>query len=167
MAASPDRAHAVHINTVAANEAIAVDFANKGKSAGISVYGMNPGQCGADGHRRQTSFHSSANVDPHHKRLRYARAGLIATAIRSNIYGEGMLAYVAESLIGLFTPTPESYAQTIVPLMFAPGLEQLNGTMFGQKGTPILADVAFDDGGAHAAKWIAGMERLAKDKAGV
>ena len=93
--------------------------------------------------------------------------GLIATGIRSFIYGSGMIAWIFEGLISLFSPSPTRYAQTMLPLMFAPGLEAHSGTMFGQAGQPILADAAFRADPAHARKWIAGMEQLARAKAGV
>jgi NAD(P)-dependent dehydrogenase (short-subunit alcohol dehydrogenase family) len=77
--------------------------------------------------------------------------GLIKTAIRNNYLGEGSLkSRVAETLIGLFTPSPDQYAQTIAPLLFAPELDQYNGTLFDNKGfaiepTPKLRDRAHAD----------------------
>jgi NAD(P)-dependent dehydrogenase (short-subunit alcohol dehydrogenase family) len=66
--------------------------------------------------------------------------GLIKTNIRANVLGgEGsMRQRVVEAMIGLFTPTPERYAERIVPLLFAPELDGRSGAMFNQKVDAIL-----------------------------
>lgn len=65
--------------------------------------------------------------------------GLIKTAIRSNYMGEGSLMHrVSEAIIGWLTPTPEAYAERLVPLLFAPEIEARSGLMFGAKATAIL-----------------------------
>jgi NAD(P)-dependent dehydrogenase (short-subunit alcohol dehydrogenase family) len=77
--------------------------------------------------------------------------GLVKTSIRNNLLGEGSLkSLVAETLIGLFTPSPDRYAQTIAPVFFAPELETHSGAMFDNKGfaiepTPKLRDRAYVD----------------------
>jgi NAD(P)-dependent dehydrogenase (short-subunit alcohol dehydrogenase family) len=65
--------------------------------------------------------------------------GLIKTNIRSNFLGDGSFKHrAAEFLIGLFMPSPEQYARTVVPVLFAPELETRSGLLFGAKGTAIL-----------------------------
>ena len=85
--------------------------------------------------------------------------GLIPTGIRSFIYGNGILAWILEGIISLFSPSVDTYAARVVPLLAATDLEAHNGTMFGQKITPILPDVPFADP-AYTAKWISGMDGL-------
>lgn len=66
----------------------------------------------------------------------------------------------------LFNPTLDQYAATITPLLFAPGLEEHNGAMFGQKGTAILPNTEFlgPNGKARAKAWFDAMEKLLADK---
>lgn len=65
--------------------------------------------------------------------------GLIKTNIRANYLGEGSLKHrLAETFIGLFTWSPERYAERIAPLLFAPELDARTGIMFNQKGLAIL-----------------------------
>lgn len=95
----------VHMNTVAGNEALVVDYARRYPNVGF--YGLNP--------------------------------GLIKTNIRANFLGEGSWTHrLAETVLGWFTPTPERYASTMVPVLVAPELEARTAVMFGKKGHPIL-----------------------------
>lgn len=65
--------------------------------------------------------------------------GLVKTKIRANFLGEGSFTHrVVETLIGLFTPSPETYARRIVPVLVAPELEHQTGVMFGATGGAIL-----------------------------
>lgn len=65
--------------------------------------------------------------------------GLIKTGIRDNFLGQGSLrSRLAEWMINLFNPTPETYAETIVPLLVSPDLEGYSGALFDQKGRVIL-----------------------------
>lgn len=72
--------------------------------------------------------------------------GLIKTNIRDNFLGKGSLrSRFAETLIGWMTPTPERYAERIVPLLVSPDVEAHGGAMFDAKGhavepTPALTD---------------------------
>ena len=96
---------AVHMNTVAGNEALVLDAVQRYPHA--RFFGLNP--------------------------------GMIKTDIRANYFGSGSLRHrLVEGLIGLFTPTPETYAERILPLLFAPELEQRSGAMFDQKGDAIF-----------------------------
>ena len=64
--------------------------------------------------------------------------GLIKTNIRDNFFGKDTLkSRVIEWLIGLFTPTPDGYAEAITPLLVAPELGRHSGAMFDRKGHAI------------------------------
>jgi len=85
--------------------------------------------------------------------------GLIKTNIRANLLGAGSFKHrFAEALIGLLTPTPEQYAERILPLLFAPELEGRSGAMFGKKGQAILPTDGID--GPHMARFIEASEAL-------
>lgn len=65
--------------------------------------------------------------------------GLIKTNIRDNLFGKDTLkSRVMETLIGWFTPTADSYAERITPLLFARELDRHSGAMFNNKGQAIL-----------------------------
>ncbi|WP_245881576.1 SDR family NAD(P)-dependent oxidoreductase [Streptomyces milbemycinicus] len=65
--------------------------------------------------------------------------GFIKTGIRSNYLGEGSIGHrLAESLVGLTGPSPETYGERIVPLLFTEDLEGRTGLMFNNKAQPIL-----------------------------
>jgi NAD(P)-dependent dehydrogenase (short-subunit alcohol dehydrogenase family) len=65
--------------------------------------------------------------------------GLIKTNIRDNFFGKDSLkSRVAEFFIGLITPTPEQYAERMLPLLVSPDLEKESGAMFDQKGNAVL-----------------------------
>ena len=52
-------------------------------------------------------------------------ACLIKTGIRANLLGEGTVKYkLVEGAIGILTQSPEAYAKRMVPLLFAPELEE-------------------------------------------
>lgn len=85
--------------------------------------------------------------------------GLVKTGIRANLLGAGSLKHrLIEGLIGLFTPSPRSYATRIVPLLVAPELAGRSGAMFGKKGTAILPTEGFD--AAHVRGFIEGLDAL-------
>lgn len=85
--------------------------------------------------------------------------GLIKTNIRANYLGEGSLKHrLTETLIGLFTTSPESYAERIVPLLFAPELEGRTGLMFNQKGLAILPTAELTP--EHVSRFIGASEAL-------
>lgn len=65
--------------------------------------------------------------------------GLIKTDIRSNFLGGRKLLFTTiEWLIGLLNPTAEAYAERIVPLLLAPGLDSKTGLMFNRNAQAIL-----------------------------
>jgi NAD(P)-dependent dehydrogenase (short-subunit alcohol dehydrogenase family) len=86
--------------------------------------------------------------------------GLIKTNIRANVLGgsTSLRFKLIESLISLFTPTPEWYAARIVPLLLSPELDQHSGAFFNQKAIPILPSKGMDE--AHVAKLITGSQAL-------
>ncbi|MFE9468680.1 NAD-dependent epimerase/dehydratase family protein [Streptomyces virginiae] len=65
--------------------------------------------------------------------------GLIKTDIRSNYLGEGSLLHrLAEAVVGLAGPSPETYAARIVPLLFTDDLNGRNALMFNNKAQVLL-----------------------------
>jgi NAD(P)-dependent dehydrogenase (short-subunit alcohol dehydrogenase family) len=86
--------------------------------------------------------------------------GIIKTNIRDNFFGKNSLtSRVMETLIGLLTPTAESYAQHITPLLLTPDIEGHSGTMFDKKGKAILPSAGLTE--EHIQKFIAASEALA------
>jgi hypothetical protein len=72
--------------------------------------------------------------------------GLIKTDIRANYLGAGSLKHrLTESLIGLLMPTPQSYAERLLPVLFAAELEKRSGAMFNAKGRAVHASKAMND----------------------
>jgi NAD(P)-dependent dehydrogenase (short-subunit alcohol dehydrogenase family) len=94
----------VHMNTVAGNEVLVLDAAQRYPD--LTVFGLNP--------------------------------GLHKTEIRKNLWGDTLKSRFTEWAIGLFTASPETYAERIVPLIVSPDLDTLSGTMFDQRGNAIL-----------------------------
>jgi NAD(P)-dependent dehydrogenase (short-subunit alcohol dehydrogenase family) len=85
--------------------------------------------------------------------------GLIKTNIRDNFFGKGSLkSRIAEGLIGLLTPSAETYARKIVPLLVAPEIEDRSGAMFNNKGQAILASTGMTE--AHISQFMAASETL-------
>ncbi len=73
--------------------------------------------------------------------------------------GEGTLRQrVVEAMIGLVTPTPATYADRVVPLLFAPELENRSGALFNQKADAILPRPTMTP--AHVAAFVAESEAL-------
>jgi hypothetical protein len=71
--------------------------------------------------------------------------GVIKTGIRANYLGEGSLTHrLAETLIGLLTQSADTYAQRIVPLLFAPDLDARSSLMFNNKAKAILPSKSMD-----------------------
>lgn len=69
--------------------------------------------------------------------------GFVSTNIRGNIMGENSLLHRGtETAVGWFTPTADTYAATIAPLLTAPELESLSGHMFDRKGESIMASAS-------------------------
>jgi NAD(P)-dependent dehydrogenase (short-subunit alcohol dehydrogenase family) len=86
--------------------------------------------------------------------------GLIKTNIRNNFLGEGSLkSRLAEWMIGLMTPSAETYAEQMAPLLVSPDLEAHSGAMFDRKGQPILPSPKLADG-SRVSAFIAASEGL-------
>jgi hypothetical protein len=67
--------------------------------------------------------------------------GFIVTNIRSLTFTNKFFSWMVESVLGLFTPTAEAYAERVlIKLMANPALEDgsMSGTAFNQKGQEIL-----------------------------
>lgn len=85
--------------------------------------------------------------------------GLIKTNIRDNFFGKDSLkSRVMESLIGLFTPTAEAYAQRITPLLLTPDIEKHSSSMFNSKGQAILPSPGLTS--EHIDKFMSASEAL-------
>jgi hypothetical protein len=72
--------------------------------------------------------------------------GLVKTTIRGNALGgtSSIRFKVVETVIGWFTPTPERYAETIVPVLLAPELDGESGFHFNKTGAPIKPSAGMD-----------------------
>lgn len=106
------RSMTVHMNTVAGNEMLVLDAAERHPH--LDVFGLNP--------------------------------GLIKSNIRSNVLGDGTLRHrLAEGLIGLITPSAETYARRILPLLVSPDLAGHSGAMFNRKGDAVAASPQLTD----------------------
>ncbi len=72
--------------------------------------------------------------------------GLLKTDIRGNFLGKGSLKFkLIETLIGLLTPSVESYAGKILPVMLSKELEAHSPVMFNAKGKAIHASVGLTE----------------------
>ena len=96
--------------------------------------------------------------------------GVIKTGIRGNIYESGIMYYlgpVVEFLLGLFMPSPESYAATMVHVLFCPTLDEHSGASFNPQGLPVESSQIFIKDDQLVSKFITGSESLVKDKTGM
>ena len=93
--------------------------------------------------------------------------GLIKTNIRDNFFGTDTLrSRVAEALIGLVNPSPETYAERLAPLLVSPDLEGHSGAMFDRKENAILPSPKLTDASYRDA-FIAASEALVATRANV
>ncbi|WP_197040288.1 NAD-dependent epimerase/dehydratase family protein [Mycobacterium sp. URHB0044] len=85
--------------------------------------------------------------------------GLIKTDIRSNTLGAGSLSHrLTETVIGLFSQSPQQYAKRIVPLLFAKELDGRTGIHFNNKARPILPSAGMT--GDFVDRFIAASDKL-------
>lgn len=85
--------------------------------------------------------------------------GLIKTGIRDNMLGQNSLKHhVIETAIGWLTPSVDTYAQRILPLLTTPGLDNRTGLMFDKKGNAIRPSPAMTP--AHVQQVITASEKL-------
>lgn len=71
--------------------------------------------------------------------------GLVKTNIRGNYYTTSFGKSMVETLIGMFTPTSDQYATSIVPVLFATDIEKYKGSHYNQKGDAILPSTKMND----------------------
>jgi NAD(P)-dependent dehydrogenase (short-subunit alcohol dehydrogenase family) len=88
--------------------------------------------------------------------------GLVKTNIRDNLLGTGIFSRILETAMGWFTPTPEQYAQKVVPAMLSPQLNELNGVHIDKKGN--LLDGSKGLTQEYANEYIAKCEELLRSK---
>lgn len=85
--------------------------------------------------------------------------GLIRTNIRSNFLGgKRLLSSVIEGLIGILSPSAETYAQRIVPLLVSPDLDAHSGKLFDRKAQSILPSPGLTD--SHAKAFLSASDAL-------
>ncbi len=85
--------------------------------------------------------------------------GLVKTSIRDNFLGKGSLkSGVMETLIGWLTPSPQQYAERIVPLLISPDIDRHSGALFNNKALAILRSEGMTD--AYAASYVNASEQL-------
>ena len=85
--------------------------------------------------------------------------GLIKSNIRSNLLGADSLRFhLMEWIIGLLSPSAETYARRLTPLLVSPDIEGHSGAMFDRKGFAILPSPGLTD--SYARRFIAGSEAL-------
>ena len=171
------RSRQTHLNTVMGNEALVHVHAARAKAAGAA----SPSFFGARACRISLGplRGSAAEVQrPGERAHRCWRArpgapagmnpGLISTAIRDKVHGGSgsCTGRVVEFCISLFTPSVETYAARILPLLVTPGLETASGAMFGPAATPIKPNAAFLATG-EADKWYSAMEAVLRAKTGL
>lgn len=85
--------------------------------------------------------------------------GLVKTNIRSNFLGDKKFFFgLLEGLIGILNPTPEEYANRIVPLLVTPDIESHSGAMFDKKAQAILPSNGLTE--AHIRKFTSASEAL-------
>jgi NAD(P)-dependent dehydrogenase (short-subunit alcohol dehydrogenase family) len=93
--------------------------------------------------------------------------GLIKTSIRDNFFGKDTLkSRFMEAMIGLLTPSPETYAERLAPLLVSRDLEGHSGAMFDRKGNAILPSPKLTDASYRDA-FIAASEDLVAARANV
>lgn len=130
-----------HMNTILVNEALVLDAVAKGgPDSKILYFGLNP--------------------------------GLIKTGIRDAVWKgswfmEKVMGPFVEFMVSMFSHSPESYAKNMVPLLFAPELDEHNGSMFNPNAQPTLASGMFTKDPELASKIITDSETIIKEKAGV
>lgn len=93
--------------------------------------------------------------------------GVIKTNLRDNFLGQGSLrSRFAEWMIDLLNPSPETYADRIVPLLVSPDLESHRGTMFDQKADAIRPTPKLTDR-THVDRFLRESEEVVRVKAAV
>ncbi|MBS1004515.1 SDR family NAD(P)-dependent oxidoreductase [Acetobacter thailandicus] len=84
--------------------------------------------------------------------------GLVKTNIRSNFLGHSRFFALLEGIIGAFNPTPEQYADRIVPLLVSSDITGKSGVMFDKKAQAIKSSAGLTDD--YIATFLAASERL-------
>lgn len=85
--------------------------------------------------------------------------GLVKTSIRDNFFGKGSVkSTLMETIIGWLTPTPEKYAERIVPLLISTDIDRHSGALFNNKGQAILPSDGMTD--AYAAAYVKASDEL-------
>lgn len=89
--------------------------------------------------------HYAAKIFPHFNTFGI-NPGVVKTNIRSNWIGDKkLLSGLLEGLIGMFNPTPAQFAEKLVPILFAPELEQHNGALLTREGKALYPSKGIQD----------------------
>lgn len=147
----------VHANTVGGNEAVVHHLAATAtaKEGGVTFYGMNPGML-STGFR--DTMHGGAGT---------CFGGYLESAwlwLGGGLYSHALSFSPGFISCCFCSPSLDKYAAPIVDLMFAPGLEAHNGSMWSQSAQPIQPNAEFKDP-ARATWWYTEMEKVVAEKA--
>lgn len=105
--------------------------------------------------------HYAAKLFPHFNTFGI-NPGVVKTNIRANWIGDKkLLSGLLEGLIGMLNPTPAQFAEKLVPILFAPELEQRNGALLTREGKALYPSKAIQDK-AHVNAFIQNSYRLLK-----
>src|SRR5262249_43394297 len=89
--------------------------------------------------------------------------GGVKTDIRSNLFGANTLKFrLIETMIGLVSPSVETYTERTVPLLVSPDLDGHSGIMFNSKGLAILPTAKLTDSSYNNAFMAASEELVAR-----
>jgi NAD(P)-dependent dehydrogenase (short-subunit alcohol dehydrogenase family) len=97
-----------------------------------------------------------------HLRVFGLNPGLVKTNIRSNVFGgsDSLRFKVMETIVGLFTPTADQYAERLGCTLLAPNLDEQSGVHFNSKGVSIAPSTVMTV--EHVARLITASEELVK-----
>ena len=97
-----------------------------------------------------------------HLRVFGLNPGIVKTNIRANMHGgsDTLRFKVIESIIGLFTPTADQYAERLGSVIVASDLDTKSGVHFNSKGVAIAPSTTMTV--EHVERLIAASERLLK-----
>jgi NAD(P)-dependent dehydrogenase (short-subunit alcohol dehydrogenase family) len=85
--------------------------------------------------------------------------GIIKSNIRRNLVNPDTFRYrLMEWMVGLLTPSADTYAQRLAPLLISPDVEEHSGALFDQKGFAILPSQRLTDN--HVSMFLAASEEL-------
>jgi hypothetical protein len=158
----------VHANTVGGNEAVVHHLAATAKEGGVTFYGMNPGLLSTG---IRDTMHGGAGtcfggyLESAWLWLLLCCSALLLLCCSGWPDSTHALSFFPGFISCCFcSPSLDKYAAPIVDLMFAPGLEAHNGSMWSQSAQPIQPNAEFKDP-ARATWWYTELEKVVAEKA--